>query len=265
MSIFSAIVGLIVGMVLWITTGFPVLSTRDTILMILTGATSVWGATLYFQLMSLTDASKVIIILQTIPVFTLVMSFIFLGDRITLPQLVGFVLIMGASLLASGEKDGLLKIKLDKIFWLMVGSNLLFAISWVLFKFVVEQNSFIKLISFENFGWALGGGLLLVVFPAIRKSFLTTAKSLPKFAMGLIFGNEILFVVSKLIGFLAVSLGPVSLVSVLSGSQVFFGVLLGWVLTLTAPKIFKEDISVKSLVTKFALAGAMVVGVILVS
>jgi uncharacterized membrane protein len=131
MSIFSAIVGLIVGMVLWITTGFPVLSTRDTILMILTGATSVWGATLYFQLISLTDASKVIIFLQTIPVFTLVMSFIFLGDRITLPQLVGFVLIMGASLLASGEKDGLLKIKLDKIFWLMVGSNLLFAISWV--------------------------------------------------------------------------------------------------------------------------------------
>lgn len=265
MSIFSAIVGLIVGLILWVVTGFPVLSVRDTLFMLLTGATSVWGATLYFQLMSLTDSSKVIIFLQTIPVFTLILSFIFLGDRITVQQLFGFVLILSASILASGEKNGLRNFKFDKIFWLMFCSNFLFAISGVLFRFVVEQSNFVRLISFESFGWAIGGAALLVVFPAVRKSFLSTALSLPKFALGMLFGNELLFVISKLIGFLAISLGPVALVSVLSGSQVFFGVLLGWLLTLLAPRIFKEDISTKSLITKFGLAALMIIGVLLVS
>lgn len=51
MAMYSAIVGLLVGTVLWILTGFPMLGLNDGLLVIVTGILYIWAAAIYFFVM----------------------------------------------------------------------------------------------------------------------------------------------------------------------------------------------------------------------
>ncbi|HEX2907079.1 MAG TPA: hypothetical protein VHO69_09485 [Phototrophicaceae bacterium] len=83
-------------------------------------------------------------------------------------------------------------------------------------------------------------------------------------AFGLIFVNETVYVVAKLLTFTAAALGPVALVSVLGGTGIFFGIALGWLLTTLAPTLFKEDITRQGLTQKDLLALVLFGGIWLV-
>ena len=65
--------------------------------------------------------------------------------------------------------------------------------------------------------------------------------------------------------FVALSLGPVALISVVSSINVFFAILFGWILTLIAPAVFKEGISRDELLHKAVWAIVLFVGIVLVS
>lgn len=146
----------------------------------------------------------------------------------------------------------------------MVLVDLAWAGGTVLFKFVVGAGEFSKVVAYESWGWALGGALLFLILPPVRTAFITTTKSLKKTALAIVFGNEFLYLVSKLLTFLAISLGPVAIVSVISGTQVLFAVVFGWILAIVAPEIFKEDISRKNLAKKFILGCITIIGLWLV-
>ena len=92
-AIFSAIVGLTAGALLWVATGFPTLPLTDGLLVVLTGVLAVFGTALYFQVLSKEETSKVIFLLQLTPVMVLALSVLFLGDKLSLRAFAGFVLI----------------------------------------------------------------------------------------------------------------------------------------------------------------------------
>lgn len=92
---------------------------------------------------------------------------------------------------------------------------------------------------------------------AFHESF----RSVGKVTLGVMFFNEILFIISKAFTFLAISLGPVALVGVLGGTQVFYGFLYGILLTLLFPKIFQEDISKNEIVKKLLFAVILFIGI----
>ncbi len=264
-AIFSAIVGLTAGALLWVATGFPTLPLTDGLLVVLTGVLAVFGTALYFQVLSKEETSKVIFLLQLTPVMVLALSVLFLGDKLSLRAFAGFVLIFASTLGASFEKGKGFKIKLSGPLALMLIADFFWALSLIVFKFVSETNSFVKMVSYESLGWAVGGAVLFAVFPGIRNAFFKTASALKKQALGVVFLNEIIYVASKLIGFWAISLGPVAMVSVIGSTNVFFGVAYGWILTLAAPKIFKEAIDKRSLAGKFCLASLLVLGLYFIS
>ena len=263
MAIYSAIVGFISGSILWVINGFPLLSVRDGVLVTLTGVLSIFSAAIYFYVMQQEQASKVIFLFQLIPVFVLILAVSFLHEPLTIKHLLGFFLILVPSLIVS-QQGNKFSFKIDKNTSLLIIVDLLVAVSYVLFKFVVDAGSFSKVVAYESWGWAIGGGMMFTLLPSVRKAFITTTKNLKKSALVIIFGNETLYIASKLFIFLAVSLGSVYLVNVITGTQVLFGAILGVILTMAFPRIFKEDIKKSDLITKLVLGGVTLVGLVLI-
>lgn len=259
MPIYGSIVALIFGIVLWIIGGFPVLSLRDTLLIIFTGMLTIWGNAIYFKALSTDEASKLTILFQMTPIIALILSFLFLKETISFNQFIGFLLILFATIgISYNKKD--LKINFSSTFILILFTDFLWAISYVLFKFIVDTNSFYKIISYESFGIALGGLVLYTYFPSIRNAFLKTNKKIGKTVLKFVFFNEGLYVFGRLLNYFAISLGPVGLISVVGGTQVFFAIGLGWILTLSAPKIFRENISREGLYKKISMAILVLAG-----
>ena len=147
----------------------------------------------------------------------------------------------------------------------MISSNLLAAASVVVYKFVVDQVPFSETIALESFGWAIGGLILFALIPDVKAGFMSTIKTVSKTAIYFVIFNEILYILSKFFTYFASSIGSVSLVSVLSGTQVLFGIILAVIFTRLLPKIFKERFSLKSIAYKFFLFAIMMVGMYLIS
>jgi uncharacterized membrane protein len=264
MPIYSGIIAFITGCVLFVLTGFPTLPPRDLLLVMATGGLTSIGAALYFAAIGRDETSKVIVLIQMQPVIVLVLSILFLNETISGQQLVGFVLILTAAVAISLNRDGG-GFQLSRTFWLILLVDLIWSSSVVLFKFVSGENNFAALLPYESWGLALGDLILYLFVPTIRRAFHANIKHVSRRALGYLAVNETIFVAAKLLTLTAVVLGPVALVSVLGSTQVFFGVVLGVILTTLAPTIFKEDISRQNLARKAVLALVMFGGIVLVS
>ncbi len=263
MPIYSSIMAFVFGILLWIITGFPIISLQDTILVLLTGMLTLWGAAFYFRALADYESSKIMILFQTQPIVTLVLAYLFLKDTISMSQLVGFFIILGATIGVSLEKSKT-RFKISSAFILIICANFFWATASVVFKFVVDSTSFSKLISYESLGMALGGLILYIFFPSFNKAFKKTQKGLRKIVLVVILTNEGAFSIGRFFVYLAISLGPVALVNVVGGTQVFYGILFGLILTLIAPKIFKEDISREGLYKKIVMSTLVLLGLYLV-
>ncbi len=253
----------IFGTGFWFFAGKPILSVHDAFIVLATGMLGVYALYFYFTALSKNATSHVIILFQMIPVLSLTGAFIFLRETITSSQLVGFALVLFSALAISFKKeDG--KFRLSPAFWCMFAADILWAASYILVKFTISANSFSKIVSYESWGLFIGGASLFIIFPVVRKAFFESAKTVRKGTLGVMFMNEAFFIAAKSLTFLALASGPVALVTVLGGTQVFYGILLGLVLTLAFPLIFKEDMSAKGLLRKIIFAGILFAGIWLI-
>lgn len=264
MPIFAGIMAFLTGIVLWILTGFPVLTLPETLLVLFTGAITNWASAIYFQAMQQEEASKVIVLIQMVPVVVLVLSVVFLQETITREQLVGFVFILGSALgiALNRESSGL---RISPAFWQILLVDVLWGASIVLFKYAAVNIAFERVVAFESWGLALGGLTLYLFVSPLRHAFHNSLLITRKVAFGMIALNESLFVVAKLLNFWAVALGPVALVSVLGSTQIFYGIVIGWLLTVFAPAILREDVSQGNLQKKALLATVLFAGIWLVN
>ena len=147
----------------------------------------------------------------------------------------------------------------------MLISDLCWTAAYIIFKFVSGNNDFVSLLAYESAGWTIGGAIVFILWREARTAFFETTRTVSKSTLAIIALNESIYILAKLLVYLAIALGTVSIVSVLGSTQVFFAIATGWILTLIAPKIFKEDITAKGLLTKFFLGIIVLVGIILVS
>lgn len=259
----QSVMGFIVGTLFWIVTGFPILSITDAFIVLSTGAINTWAAAVYFKVLKEEDASYVIFMLQMIPIFVIILSFIFLKETVSIVQLIGFIIVLLSSLLIAVE-DWRKMLHIPKSFLLLVLMDLMFASAAVLIKFALNATSFSQILSYESWGIGIGGVILYILFPFIRKAFNQLVTTVGQRIIGIMFLNEGIYVLSKSLSYFAYSIGPVALVSVVGSSQVFFGILFGWILTLLVPHVFNEKIRREALLKKVALAVLLIFGIILI-
>jgi uncharacterized membrane protein len=213
------------------------------------GSSSLLGYVLYFYALARSQTSYVIALLQTGPLFTLLLSTLVLHTRLSLLELGGFFLIFIAVLGLSLDPKNK-KIKLTKSFYAVLLANALFAVSDVIIKFTIGLNGFVPIFVYESWGVAIAGVVVLLLSKSIRQAFSNNVKTVQKSTLGIMFFNEGLFIASRAITFLAIAGGPVALVVVLGGTQVFYGLLLGLILTWLFPRIFHEDTAKKDVLRK---------------
>ena len=251
--IYTSIIGFIFGSLFWMVFGFLTLPLFDALLVVGSGILTIWGLALYFRALTEEKTSTVIILMQMVPVITLFMSSTFLQEKISTFQLVGFILIFLSTISISLQKEKL-KTRLSKALIFMLIADCFWAGSNVLFKFVVSQATFSQLVPYESIGISLGGLMLYILFTEIRNAFHQTQQSGSKKTILFITLNEILFLVAKMLGYFAISLGPVSLVGVVGSTQIFFGIYFGWILTLLIPNTYQEDLSASGIVKQIFFA-----------
>lgn len=252
------------GCVLWVITGFPVLPLHDAVIVIATGVVAMFGTLLYYQTLSTEDTSTVIVLIQIQPVIVLILSFLLLHETITATQFVGFVFILGAAIILSAQ-HGLGGVQISKSFGKLLIVNFLWSLSVVLFKFVAAGDRFEPYLPYESWGFALGALLIFLFVPSVRNAFRENLRTIPRQALAIIAINETVFLTAKLLTLAAVALGPAALVSVLGGTQVFFGIVAGWILTVLVPGIYKENIVPSELLRKALIAVVLFIGIALIS
>lgn len=263
LPIYGTIMAAVFGTLFWILSGFPHLPPKDAAIILFTGVLTIWSTALYFKALSQQETSEIIILFQLTPLLTLVLSYFILGDTITFKQLIGFIILF-VSVIAVSVERGKQKFKLTEAFWLILAVDLMWAVSAILIKFALEANSISKIVSYESWGITIGGILLYVAFPTIRKAFIESITTIEKKILGVMFFNEGVFVLTKCLTFLAYSLGPVALVSILGSTNVFFGILYGLILSVLAPKVFKEEGAKDKLLKKVVATILLFIGIVLI-
>jgi len=197
------------------------------------------------------------------PLFTLVFSFLILGEKLNTGQIMAFLLLVCGGMLISLKLHVCFKKHHTAAFWLSFATAVvsagLFALYYVLAKYVFAEQPFISAFAFSRFGSFLAALLFLLV-PAYRKEIFATRKS-----AGVEGGS--LFVINKILGagsFIAlnysVKLGSATFVNALQGVQFVF--LLGLVVLLSKkfPSILEEELTHEVLLQKILAIGLIICG-----
>ena len=250
----------LVGFIVLVFRGFPEILLGQLLYLLAAGMLFELALVPWYKALSLEDASRVSPLFQAIPMLVLVMSYLFLGERLATGQLLGFIFVLVGGYLLSVKDLGVGILKIRKALWWSLLSSLLFAVPLVLFKFVSLDLGFWDSLAYEFIGGGIGAIALLVFF-YWRVGFREEVKAIRSKTWLLLGANEGIYLVSRLSNFYAISLAAVSLVTVLGGFQPFFMLIFGVILSKWFPSIVKEDIERKTLVLKLAAIVLIFAGV----
>jgi drug/metabolite transporter (DMT)-like permease len=256
--IFATFIFAVIGFIIIAFTGFFIDINIPTYLILLSlgaGIVSSLGVLFYYFSMRKEEVSSFVSLLSTSPIFVLVMAFFLLGERLVAKQYVGiFVLIFGAVLLANEGKGNL---KFGRHLIAVILTIIILAVGEVVVKFVTLNFDYWSLI----FWMGIGYGLFAFVLFAIHHPHI---KGKAKLGIRHLVISNILSIIAALLVLLAISLGPVSIVSALRKAQPLFVFLGATLLTLTHPELIKEKISKGLLEKKTAGIIIIIFGAILV-
>ena len=108
-------------------------------LLVLAGVSFLGGIWLYFRALQKDDTSSVVPLFQMIPVWGLVLAWIFLGEMLSVSQIVGAALvIIGAVVISMAIEKRKMRFRW-KVFFLMAISAFLDALGGLLFKSVALE------------------------------------------------------------------------------------------------------------------------------
>lgn len=230
-------------------------------LLLLSGAFWTFPLILYFRAMNFEEASRVVLLIQMLPVFVFLIAFFTLGEALDTEQFLAFLLILFGGLVASFSKLES-KWHFSKAFYLILFACLMWGASDVLFKYLET--------SFENFLTAfviyfLGGGLpslLILLFPRMWPQMKRDFSALPLKGWVLLFGSAFIGLAGSACFAYALTLGKASLTAVFVGVQPLFAFLFGLILSSFIKEIPRERVDYLNLLLKFAALCLIFIGLL---
>lgn len=207
---------------------------------ILVGALSLLVYYPYFRALESTHPANVILLWNLSPILVVLFAFLFLGERLTLMKYVAIGLILFSTVVIEvvrgNEKKH--KMELRAFYWMLVAS-VGAAVQVILEKRMYMETSTITGIAFISIGSFFTGTLFFL----LRKNRLILKNAFAKSGKILLL-NEALEISAVVVASIAISLGPVSLVTAIGGSQaimiMFLSLLLSRVFTKKQFKLAKS-------------------------
>jgi len=214
----------------------------------------------YYKALEFEEVSRIVALWRFVPLFTLILAFIFLDERLNFYSYLSFFFLLTGGFLVSVRK---IKhaFKLSKAFWLMILSSLLFAMGLLLTKYVVSIYPFWDTNVLLRVG-NLIGGLTLLINKKTRKEFTATVSSLNLKIKSILVGNEALNLAAIFASNYAIMIGSVSLVTALSSTQPLFVLIFAIIMSVYIPKLLKEELTKKVLLQKIIAILLMIAGVV---
>jgi drug/metabolite transporter (DMT)-like permease len=259
--LFSSLIGIFAAVLIGIFTPnvftIPIL---DKILLITTGGITIAWIILYLFTIEIEDISAVAPWFLTIPVFGYILGYIFLGETLSVQQLIGFVVILfGVFLISIDFSKKNKKIKWRPAIYMLI-SCLLVAISGVIFKYVTMGEHF-WISSFWEYVGLSGFGILIYIFvPKYRNEFILMNKEGGKKIFILNITSEILTIIGNLLTNYAMLLAPIAMIYLVSSFQPAIVIFLTLFSTKFFPNITKENLKKSVLLPKIIAIVIMIIG-----
>lgn len=228
---------------------------------ILSGLAFFLGFWAFFSIVRKGEVSRLVVLVDGLtPVFILVISYLFLAERLHAQDLAAFALLVGGGLLISfdariwthaAELSGDRKRWIDG-FWIGVLAAFLFAVSYVTLKYVFIYQPFISGFVWSRLGTVLGA-LLMLLIPDVRREIFASGSGMRGWhSGGLFFLNKIFAAAALVLLDYAVYLGSVSMVNAMQGIKYTFLFILVFTISKFWPNVIYERLNILDALQKLA-------------
>ena len=235
----------------------------QTALMLLAGFLTAVYYFFYFKSLAVESPSVVIAMLGLVPATLPILAYFLLDERLTSTQLIGFIVVLIASLALAMTEVKKFKFSAALLPVLIVVTIL--DTTSLLTKYVYDQAAFYPAFMVFSIGLGLGGiYFALIMFFDKRKHDLSIFKRSIHKLFVIFVVVELLAVGAEFTSSLAVSRGAVSLVRVVEGIQPMYLLLIALLLHPLSPKHFREATE-GQLVKKFGLMIVISSGLVLIN
>lgn len=230
------------------------------IILVIAGVFEMIGVTLYLKALMSDDASTVVPFFQIVPVFSLILGFVLLGEVLTHNQiLAGLGVVTGGALLSlEFSEERKLKFKLSLVF-LMILSSFFFALFDALFKYGVIESTFWTGVFWQHVGICLVGVSIFFFKKGCGAGFINNIQKRGPGIFGLNMLNESFYIGGVMLFSAALLLAPIALVAAVNAYNPLFVFIIGFLLTITFPRFIKERITIRHLLHKTLAIGVIVV------
>lgn len=225
---------------------------------IATGMILIYSYGFYAKALEASDTSVLVILFKLIPVFTVVLAFLFLDQTLAVDQVLAFIIVLFGAVIVSYEPS---KKIFTPGFGMIVIAILMWSVMTLMIDFGLTKMSFWHYFMLDNFGSGIAG-LTLFVPKKIRTQVISGIKDAKIGKISWFSINNILDSLGQLTIKKALALGPsAGLVTVLMQVQSLYAIGIGVMLTLLVPRVIHEDISLRAMIKKIIGATIMFIGI----
>ncbi len=228
------------------------------------GALFIFTLLVFYKSLKLGEASRIMpIVGATIPIFTVLLSYIILGELLAIGQFIAFsFFIIGGLLLSSKIDRG--KFSLAKGFLLAVLAGFMFALYYILIKYLYLRLDFFDGFFLFQFGGFLGA-MLLLVSKNNREKIFSAPETIKKRTALLFIPNKILAALAATLIFYAISIegSKVAIINSLQSVQYVFILLFAFILSKKLPKLYHEQAGEKIIFQKISAIILIGIGLVL--
>jgi len=214
---------------------------------------------LYVIALSVEEVSRVVPLWNLAPPFTLVLAWLFLGERLSVMDYAAFAVLLFGAVLISTHIRQLKSMRLSKAFWLMLLATFLIVIHLVIMKYLLRSYSVLMLFLFiQLIGFLMA--IMLFPFKRPRETFTHDVTLLSKGGIALFATMSLISFAAYLVYNYAISYGPLTMIAGLDGFQSLFLFIFTVLLSRFFPRILREDISMPVIVQKVVALVFLFVG-----
>ena len=243
--------------------GVETLNFTDFLIALISGITFSIAVAIYYKAVQYDEISRVVMLNQISPIFVLILAFLFLKEELTKNHFIGFLFLIGAGVIMSYKRIGN-SFKLSKAFYYMLVSAFIGAISAVAAKHIFSVANF-----WTAFVWLRLMGftaLSVLLLPSIRHDFIQTFKNMKNNIRVLLGFKMIIDFSAFIFASYALLKGNVSLVTALSTAvQPLLVFVFALLISIYLPKIVKEKIDKRAILTKLFAIVLIIVGIVFVN
>ena len=217
----------------------------------------------YYYTLSVEEVSKITPIWQFSSLFVLIMSVTFLGEKLIAAHYYSFAAMFLGGLLLGFDKT-VKGFKVNRAALIVFASSIVWAVYLVLAKFFYTTENFWNGFFWIGLGNFAGAAFLLALpknFGNVRKQL----SSLTRASFALLIATTVMTFLADISFLFAIKNGPVSLVSVVGATQMMFLFIMTVLISKYFPRILKERLDRKTLLTKLVAVLLMIFGLYLIS